>query len=106
MDRELLNLAAYVVISSYREKTLELLIKHDAMTPKYIAKHCNIRQNHISMVLKGLKDKNLVVCLNPEVRKGRLYQVTNLGREVMSLVPELKGETGGILELKRWRDSA
>ncbi len=92
MDEELLNLAAYIVISSYREKTLELLIKHDAMTPKYIAKHCDIRQNHISMVLKGLKDKNLVVCLNPEVRKGRLYKITSLGEDVSRLVPTLKGK--------------
>ena len=91
-DEKLLNLAAYVLISTYRERALEVLMEHDAMTPKYIAVHCNIRQNHISKVLSELKDKDLVVCLNPEVRKGRLYKITSLGCEVYNVLPVLKGE--------------
>lgn len=92
MDDELLDLAAYVLISTYREKALGVLMEYDAMTPKYLAVHCNIRQNHISKVLRELKDKNLVICLNPEVRKGRLYKITSLGRNVSRLVPTLKGK--------------
>ena len=91
-DKNVLGIAAYVLISTYREKALKVLVEHDVMTPKYIAKHCGIRQNHISFTLKELKEHGLVVCLNPEVRKGRLYQITSLGREVYNQLPLLKGE--------------
>ena len=33
-----------------------------------------IRTNHISKVLRELKAHELVECINPEVRKGRLYR--------------------------------
>ena len=37
-------------------------------------------QNHISNTLKELKDHELVECINnPEVRKGRLYRLTDKG---------------------------
>lgn len=91
---EKLGLAAYVITSSYRERALTVLHTNKNMTPKYIAEHCNVRGNHISMTLKGLKEKKLVVCINEEVRKGRLYQITPLGEEVMSLIPGIKGKTG------------
>ena len=30
-----------------------------------------------------LKKKNLVICVNEEVRKGRLYKCTDLGKEII-----------------------
>ncbi|WP_296789487.1 transcriptional regulator [uncultured Methanobrevibacter sp.] len=90
---EKLGLAAYVITSSYRERALTVLHNNENMTPKYIAKHCNVRGNHISTTLRELKDKQLVVCINEEAHKGRLYQITSLGEEVISLIPGLKGKT-------------
>ena len=34
-----------------------------------------------------------MVCINEEAHKGRLYQITSLGEEVISLIPGLKGKT-------------
>ena len=54
-----------------------------------IAKNSGIRTNHISKVLSELKAHDLVECINPEVRKGRLYRLTDIGEDV---VKELKEE--------------
>ena len=51
--------------------------------PKDIAKDSGILQNHISNVLRELKDKNVVECLNPNRRKGRLYRLTDDGLEIL-----------------------
>lgn len=94
---ELMSLAAYVLISSYRERTMTVLFNNGAMTPKFIAANAGFRPNHVSKVLGELKEKELVVCINEEVRKGRLYRLTNLGREIFPILTELKGVSGSEL---------
>lgn len=51
--------------------------------PSTIAKDSEIRTNHISKVLSELKAHELVECINPEVRKGRLYRLTDNGGDVV-----------------------
>lgn len=80
-DEKLVKLA-YVNISSYRSKTLKAL-KDEAKIPTHIAKDAGIRVNHISNVLNELKETGVVECINPELRKGRLYRLTDLGEEIV-----------------------
>ena len=61
----------------------------EVLIPSQIAKNSGIRTNHISKVLSELKAHDLVECINPEVRKGRLYRLTDIGEDV---VKELKEE--------------
>lgn len=79
---EFMKILAYVKCSTYRVRTL-LAIDDDYVTPKDIAMKAGIRPNHISNVLKQLKEKGLVVCINEEVRKGRLYKSTSLGKDII-----------------------
>lgn len=51
--------------------------------PSEIAKDANIIQNHISATLRQLKEHEIVECINPEVRKGRLYRLTTKGKELL-----------------------
>ena len=51
--------------------------------PKEIAEDSDILQNHISNVLRQLKEKDIVECLNPNVRKGRLYRLSDEGLEIL-----------------------
>lgn len=51
--------------------------------PSEIAKDSNIIQNHISTTLRQLKEHELVECINPEVKKGRLYRLTDNGNKVI-----------------------
>lgn len=50
--------------------------------PSAIARDSGIRTNHISKVLSELKAHELVECINPEVKKGRLYRLTDKGEKV------------------------
>lgn len=76
---------AYVLSSTYRLKVVKVL--HENMSfPAKIAKNFGIRLNHISKVLKDLKDNNIVECINPEVRKGKLYRLTDKGEKISELI--------------------
>ena len=75
MDDEMLKKISYVNISSYRAKTVKSL-QGDVKIPTKIAKDTGILPNHMSKVLKELKDAGIAECINPEVRKGRLYRLT------------------------------
>lgn len=76
---------AYVLSSTYRLKVVKVL--HENMSfPTKIANNAGIRPNHISKVLKDLKDNNIVECINPEVRKGKLYRLTDKGEKISELI--------------------
>ena len=79
MDDELLK---YVNNSSYRVKVLKAL-GDDVKIPTQIASDSGILPNHISNVLRQLKEKEIVECINPEVRKGRLYRLSDNGLDVL-----------------------
>ena len=81
IDDETLKKLAYVNISSYRVRTVKAL-KDDVKIPTVIAHDAEILPNHVSKVLKELKEAGIAECINPEVRKGRLYRLTSLGNEI------------------------
>ena len=82
LSDEMLSEISYVQISSYRLKVIKAL-EDDVKIPSQIAKDSEIRQNHISKVLSELKAHEMVECINPEVRKGRLYRLTDKGEEIV-----------------------
>ena len=82
LSDEMLTEISYVKISQYRTKVMKSL-DGDVKIPTVIAKDSDIRPNHISKVLAELKAHELVECINPEVRKGRLYRLTDKGEEIV-----------------------
>jgi len=82
LSDELLIEMSYVNISKYRTKIMKSL-DGEVLIPSQIAKNSGIRTNHISKVLGELKAHELVECINPEVRKGRLYRLTEKGDELI-----------------------
>ena len=81
LSDEMLTEMSYVNISKYRTKVMKSL-EGEVLIPSQIAKNSGIRTNHISKVLSELKAHDLVECINPEVRKGRLYRLTDAGKEI------------------------
>ena len=69
--------------SEYRLKIIKAIGK-ETVTPSEIAEKIGIRLNHVSMFLKELKENNLVKCLNEDTRKGRLYELTELGQNAIN----------------------
>lgn len=82
LSDELLTEMSFVEISQYRTKVMKSL-DGEVKIPSAIAGDLGIRTNHISKVLGDLKAHGLVECINPEVRKGRLYRLTDKGEDVV-----------------------
>ena len=82
MDEDLVR---YVNKSSYRARAFKA-IGEDIKIPKEIAQDSGILQSHISNVLRDLKEKNLVECLNPKMRKGRLYRLSEEGLKILDKI--------------------
>ena len=84
MDKiEILDMCAYIGASKYRSGVMGSLYGEEVYkTPIQISNECNIRSNHISKTLGDLKKKKLIKCINEERRKGRLYCLTEQGKQV------------------------
>ncbi|MEE1129456.1 MAG: transcriptional regulator [Methanobrevibacter sp.] len=82
MDDDTLKLISHINISTYRLKTVKALDDGEK-TPTQISKFTGIRLNHISGVLKHLKDLNIVICINEEKRRNRIYKLTSLGQSIV-----------------------
>ena len=89
MAMEAIDKCGYIVASSYRYKTLLELSNKKYETPTNLAHNTGIKVNHISKILRELKEKEMIKCVNENVRKGRLYCITDEGKAVMKLVQEI-----------------
>ena len=79
MEKEIINLLSYIKISENRKKTL-LAIDNNILTSSEISKKSNIISDRLDIVLRGLKDKGLIKCLNEEEKRGKVYTTTELGK--------------------------
>lgn len=79
------NLVSFVVSSNLRFKVLIELNK-GKKTPTELAKITKQSISHVSTSLKELEEKKLVRCLTPERRKGKYYEVTDLGRQTLNFI--------------------
>lgn len=71
-----------IISSIYRRKILQALIKINR-TPKRISEITNIRIQHVSMYIKDLEEYGLISCLNPSIRKGKIYSITEKGKKIL-----------------------
>ena len=83
LSDEILTEISYVQMSKYRINVMKAL-EGDVKIPSIIAKDSGIKTNHISKILSELKAHELVECINPEVRKGRLYRLTDKGEVILN----------------------
>lgn len=84
-DDELFKLVGYVMASDYRKNIIKS-IGGEIKIPSAIAEDIDLRTNHVSNVLKDLKENGIVICLNEDARKGRLYKNTELGLEILKYI--------------------
>jgi len=85
MEKEIVDLIVYTKLSKHRQNTLKLL-SEKMLFPSEIGEELKISPANISRILKGLEEKNLVKCLNPERKVGRLYKTTKIGKEILSYI--------------------
>lgn len=87
----MVNAISLLKSSGYRLKIIKAIGK-DTVTPSEIANKIGIRLNHVSMFLKELKENKLVKCLNEDTRKGRLYELTQLGENAINKLTNGKAQ--------------
>lgn len=75
----------YVKVSPIRTKTL-ISLENSMKMPTEIAKDTNLRITQVSNALSDLKRKNLVICLNENMTKGRIYISTDFGKKVLEYI--------------------
>lgn len=74
-----------IKLSKNREKIFKAL-DGETLKPTNISKKTNIPSNNVSRILSQLREKNLVHLLNPETKRGRLYELTDYGKEILDLM--------------------
>lgn len=79
------NEVGYVKISKYRKKVLISISKGPKISSK-IAEDIEVKNNYVFKTLKELKEHNLIMCINPEVRKVKIYKLTDLGKKVVEKI--------------------
>lgn len=89
MDSNLIEFISLLKASKNKKKMLTTL-NDKILTPNEIAEKINMRINHVSYYLNELKIKNLVMCINEEKRKGKLYRLTELGLRVLNEIKKKK----------------
>ena len=87
LSDEMLTEISYVNISKYRTKVMKTM-DGEVKIPTVFARDSGIRTNHVSKVLSELKAHELIECVNPEARKGRLYRLTDKGEELVENLNE------------------
>jgi len=86
------GLYGYVVVSRYRKIIVKHLSKHPR-TPSQLAKECGLPLTRISNTLTELATKEIVTCLTPNQRKGRVYKLTEQGKKIAQVIGNNSGRT-------------
>lgn len=81
-EKELYSALGFIKVSRYRSQTLKAL-GNAIMMPSEIARATGFKTSQVSTALTDLKARGLVVCLNEEARKGRLYRCCDSGLEII-----------------------
>jgi predicted transcriptional regulator len=68
----------FVKSSKHRKDIIQLLSAKN-MTPTELSKELRIHISQVTRNLLELEKRNLVKCLTPSLRKGRLYSATDKG---------------------------
>ncbi len=77
-ERQLWILYSFVVVSKPKTNIVKLLAEKP-LTPTQIQRETKLNLSHVSRLLKSLKEKDIIECLNPVQRKGKLYSLTKKG---------------------------
>ncbi len=81
------NDVSFIISSEYRKKVLTAL--ENPKIPSKLSKELNINKAHISRALKELESRKIVKCLTPDSNKGKLYVISNYGREILKEASKL-----------------
>lgn len=83
MSDETKILITYLDLSKNRMKVFQSFKNDEILTAKQISKTTAINLNTVGKSLKQLKEKELLILLNPQVRANRKYTLTKKGQKII-----------------------
>ena len=75
---------SWVVRGKQRKKVIKALGK--PRIPTQIKEEAHLSLNNVSDVLRELRKKKIVKCLNPKDKTGRLYELTPKGMRIREML--------------------
>lgn len=79
---------SYVIASKTRKS---IVIKLDTpRTPTFLAKDLSINLANVSRALTELEEGNVVVCLTPKQKVGRIYSLTKKGKDILVKIKKME----------------
>ena len=88
MENKLLVIYSWIKSGSQRQKIIKSL--KDIKTPKDIQNETKLKFSNISDCLNSFKERKIVNCLNLQMKKGRIYELTNLGKQILKEIEKLE----------------
>jgi len=76
------------IIRSKNRKSVILELK-TPKTPTMLARTLKTSMPNISRTLRQLQSKGFVICLTPEERIGKIYSLTDKGKEALKKITEM-----------------
>ncbi len=89
MNKNELKLLSWILRGSQRREIIRIMTGRKIPAQIYkesVKLNPKITRNSVSDVLREFKKKELVVCINPKETKGRIYELTNLGKAMLKLL--------------------
>lgn len=77
-----------VIKASPRRLQIMKSLVMQAMTPKELSQQLGVHMSQVTRSLKELEERDLVRCLTPQLRKGKLYGITIKGNQIMNKLTE------------------
>jgi ArsR family transcriptional regulator, cadmium/lead-responsive transcriptional repressor len=74
------------LLSSTRRYKIVHELKNGISTPTMLSKKLNFEMSVISSLLKELQIRQLIECLNPNTKKGKLFKITSYGERIFKIV--------------------
>lgn len=78
------NDVSYVIASKTRKAVLLKL--ETPRTPTFLSKELDVNLANISRGLAELEDRNIVVCLTPNQKVGKIYALTKKGTDIIGKI--------------------
>jgi predicted transcriptional regulator len=73
----------FIKASSHRQQILASLNVRP-LTPKELSKNLDIHLSQVTRNLREMEQRELVYCLTPNLRKGRIYRISEEGKKLLS----------------------
>ena len=82
---------SFIMRSPQNQKIMQCLNESKKpLIPRQIGKKAGMASSNVSTKLKGLRERKLVECINPNDRKWRFYRITDYGKSVLEMAEKTK----------------